>query len=188
MQFELLSIQKKLKKTVVFITHDINEAFKLGDRVGIMKDGKIVQIDSPEEMSTHPADSYVEDFIEGADKSQVLTVKNVMIKPRSLVKERDSLKTALRQMRSNDVSSVYCVDNDMHFLGIVLINDVIQAMQENKALKEIIISDIETTSEDIAISEIIPIASETRYPIAVLDEEKKLKGLVSKATILSSVH
>lgn len=188
MQFELLSIQKKLKKTVVFITHDINEAFKLGDRVGIMKDGKIVQIDNPEEMSTHPANSYVEDFIEGADKSQVLTVKNVMVKPRSLVKEKDSLKTALRQMRSNDVSSVYVVDNEMKFLGIILINDVVQAMQENKALKEIIISDLLTTSEETPISEIIPIASETRYPIAVLDEDQKLKGLVSKASILSSVH
>lgn len=188
MQFELLSIQKKLKKTVVFITHDINEAFKLGDRVGIMKDGRIVQIDNPEEMSTHPANSYVEDFIEGADKSQVLTVKNVMVKPRSLVKEKDSLKTALRQMRSNDVSSVYVVDKEMKFLGIILINDVVQAMQENKALKEIIISDILTTSEETPISEIIPIASETRYPIAVLDEEQKLKGLVSKASILSSVH
>lgn len=188
MQFELLSIQKKLKKTVVFITHDINEAFKLGDRVGIMKDGRIVQIDNPEEMSTHPANSYVEDFIEGADKSQVLTVKNVMVKPRSLVKEKDSLKTALRQMRSNDVSSVYVVDKEMKFLGIILINDVVQAMQENKALKEIIISDLLTTSEETPISEIIPIASETRYPIAVLDEEQKLKGLVSKASILSSVH
>ncbi len=188
MQFELLSIQRKLKKTIVFITHDINEAFKLGDRVGIMKDGRIIQIDDPEEMSTHPADSYVEEFIDSADKSQVLTVKNVMVSPRSLVRERDSVKTALRQMKSNDVSSVYVVNSEMKFLGAILINDAVTAMQENRSLKDIIVSDIQTTCEETAISEIIPIATEARYPIAVLDEEGHLKGIVSKASILSSVQ
>ena len=76
MQFELLQIQRKLKKTVIFITHDIDEAFKLGDMVAIMKDGKLIQTDTPEQMSAHPADEYVEAFINNADKSKVLSVHN----------------------------------------------------------------------------------------------------------------
>ena len=88
-------IQRKLRKTVIFITHDIDEAFKLGDTVAIMRDGKLVQVDTPEHMSTHPADEYVEAFINNADKSKVLSVQNVMIVPKALVRLEDSPEHAL---------------------------------------------------------------------------------------------
>ena len=72
MQFELLTIQRKLDKTIVFITHDINEAFKIGDRVAIMRDGEVIQVATPEEMSENPADDYVKQFIDSADKLKLL--------------------------------------------------------------------------------------------------------------------
>ena len=81
MQFELLSIQKKLKKTIIFITHDINEAFKLGDKVAIMKDSRLIQLDTPENMSANPADDYVRQFIDSADKTKVISVKQIMFNP-----------------------------------------------------------------------------------------------------------
>ncbi len=78
MQFELLTIQRKLDKTIVFITHDINEAFKIGDRVAIMRDGgEVIQVATPEEMSENPADDYVKQFIDSADKTQVISVKKM---------------------------------------------------------------------------------------------------------------
>ena len=89
MQFELLSIQEKLNKTVVFITHDIDEAFKLGNTVAIMRDGKLIQTATPEEMSSNPADDYVRDFINSADKSQIYSVKNIMQTPSCMVHARD---------------------------------------------------------------------------------------------------
>ncbi|NLL82023.1 MAG: betaine/proline/choline family ABC transporter ATP-binding protein, partial [Tissierellia bacterium] len=101
MQFELLSIQRKLGKTIVFITHDINEAFKLGDRVAIMKDGEVIQVATPEEMSSNPADDYVKQFIDSADKAQVISVKNAMSTPNSIVRLKDTPNYAINMMRSN---------------------------------------------------------------------------------------
>ena len=100
MQFELLSIQRKLDKTIVFITHDINEAFKIGDRVAIMKDGEVIQIATPEEMSANPANDYVKRFIDSADKTQVISVKNVMTPPNSIVRIKDNPSFAIKTMKT----------------------------------------------------------------------------------------
>src|SRR5699024_7357684 len=122
MQFELLTIQKKLDKTIVFITHDINEAFKIGDRVAIMKDGEIIQIATPEEMSENPATDYVKQFIDSADMTQVISVENVMITPNSMVRPKDNLSFAIKTMRRNGVSSAYVVGERMKLYGVVTID------------------------------------------------------------------
>lgn len=187
MHFELLSIQRKLGKTVIFITHDINEAFKLGDKVAIMKDGKIVQIDTPENMSTNPVDDYVKKFIDSADKTKVLSVKNIMITPSCLVRENDSLKNAIREMQQNSVSTAYAVDSRMVYKGIVSIDDALRAGKENLKLFDVINKDVMTTSEDTLLSEILPMAAEAKYPIAVLNGGGVLKGIVTKTSVLSSL-
>ena len=187
MQFELLSLQRKLEKTVIFITHDINEAFKLGDTVAIMRDGKIIQIDTPENMSTNPADDYVRKFIDSADKTKVLSVKNIMITPSCLVRENDSVKIAIREMQHNSVSSAYAVDSKMRYKGIVTIDDAINANKENTKVSDLIKKGPITANEDTHISDILPIAAETKYPIAITDEEGILKGIVTKTSVLSSL-
>ncbi len=103
MQFELLTIQRKLDKTIVFITHDINEAFKIGDRVAIMKDGEVIQVDTPERMISHPKTEYVKRFIDSADKTQVISVRNVMITPSSLIRLKDNPQLAIKAMKDNGV-------------------------------------------------------------------------------------
>jgi len=187
MQFELLSIQRKLGKTIIFITHDINEAFKLGDRVAIMRDGKIIQVDVPERMSANPADDYVKKFIEGADKTKVFSVKHVMTKPACIVRDKDSPDHAINLMRRNETSSAYVVDNTMRFAGIVTIDAALGARSGSQALSQVLITDIPTTTQDTLISDILPIAAEARFPIAVVDEESRLKGIVSRASVLSSL-
>jgi glycine betaine/proline transport system ATP-binding protein len=187
MHFELLSIQRKLRNTLIFITHDINEAFKLGDTVAIMRDGKVVQIDTPERMSTHPADDYVKKFIDSADKTKVLSVKNIMITPSCLVREDDSAKNAIREMKQNSVSTAYAVDSNMIYKGIVSIDGAVRANKENTKLFDSIIKEVLTVNEDTLISEILPIAAETKYPIAVIDDDGMLKGIVTKASVLSSL-
>lgn len=187
MHFELLSIQRKLGKTVIFITHDINEAFKLGDKVAIMKDGKIVQIDTPENMSTNPVDDYVKKFIDSADKTKVLSVKNIMITPSCLVRESDSPKNAIREMQQNSVSTAYAVDSRMVYKGIVSIDDALRAGKENLKLFDVINKDVMTTCEDTLLSEILPMAAEAKYPIAVLNGGGVLKGIVTKTSVLSSL-
>lgn len=187
MQFELLTIQRKLDKTIVFITHDINEAFKLGDRVAIMRDGELIQVASPEEMSEHPADEYVEQFIDSADKTQVISVRNVMITPNSIVRLRDSLNFAIKTMRTNGVSSAYVVGDKMKLQGVITIDDAIQANREGLTLTDILIRDINTTAPDTLLTDIMSMATSTPFPIAVVDEEGSLKGIVSKVHVLSSM-
>lgn len=187
MQFELLSIQRKLEKTVIFITHDINEAFKLGDKVAIMKDGELIQTTTPEEMSENPANDYVKQFIDSADKTQVISVKNVMITPNSIVRMKDSLNYAINMMRSNSVSSAYVVAEKMRLQGVITIDDAIRANKEKLTIPDILIRDIATTSPDALLSDIISMAAETKYPIAVITGDRNLKGIVSKAQVLSSM-
>lgn len=187
MQFELLTIQKKLNKTIVFITHDINEAFKLGDRVAIMRDGEVIQIDTPEIMSEHPADDYVKQFIDSADKTQVITVKNVMITPNSLIRLKDSLSMAIKSMRNNEVGSAYVVGDKMKLEGVIKIDDAIKASKDGMDIEDILIRDINTASPDTLLTDIIDVAVTTPFPIAVVDDERSLKGIVSKVHVLSSM-
>ena len=187
MQFELLTIQRKLDKTIIFITHDIDEAFKLGDRVAIMKDGELIQVDTPERMTSHPKTEYVKRFIDNADKTQVISVSNVMITPNSLVRLRDNPTLAIKEMRRNGVSSAYVIANQTKFQGVVTLDDCLRAQREGLSLEEILIRNIKTTRPDAMLNDIIVDATETRFPLAVVDDRNNLKGIVSKVHVLSSM-
>lgn len=187
MQFELLQLQRKLEKTVIFITHDIDEAFKLGDTVAIMRDGKIIQVDTPEGMSANPADDYVRAFIKSADKSQVLSVSNIMLTPTALVRERDSVEYAIRVMRQHALSTVYVVDEGLHLNGILTVRDAVRARDSGLSIQQVVQSDLQTVPPDALIADIMPLAAEAPYPIAVVDAENHLLGIVTKASVLSSL-
>jgi len=187
MQFELLQLQRRLEKTVVFITHDIDEAFKLGDTVAIMRDGKVIQIDTPERMSAHPADDYVRRFIESADKSRVLSAKNVMITPASLVRVTDSPAYALGEMRKNGLSTVYVVDEKLRLRGILTIYDALRAHSEKLAVADVMQKEIPVCQPDSLVAEIMPAAAEASYPLAVVDEKDRLVGIVTKANVLAAL-
>ncbi len=187
MQFELLTIQKKLNKTIVFITHDINEAFKLGDRVAIMKDGEVIQIASPEAMSENPANDYVKQFIDSADKSQIIHVRSVMITPNSLIRIKDNLNIAIKSMKNNEVGSAYVVGEKMKLLGVIKIDDAIEARKNNLRIEDILIENINTASPDDLLTDIMDMAVTTPFPIAVVDDDYSLKGIVSKVHVLSSI-
>ena len=187
MQFELLQIQRKLGKTILFITHDINEAFKLGDTVAIMRDGKIVQIDTPAGMSMAPADDYVRAFIESADKANVLSVSSIMATPTCIVREGDDPAIAVREIGREHLSTAYAVDHDMRLLGVVPVDAALQCWREKRPLAEAIQRECVTTSPDVSVRDIMPIAAETRYPIAVVGDDGVLLGIVSRASVLSTM-
>ena len=187
MQFELLSIQRKLEKTVIFITHDIDEAFKLGDMVAIMKDGRIVQVDTPENMSANPADDYVRQFIDSADKSKVMSVGNIMITPSSLVKVTDGPDYALHEMRKNELSTVYVVDDKLKLVGILSIRDAMRARSEGLPISEVLDTNITVTKQDAMVADIMHLSADSPYPLAVVDDENMLTGIVTKASVLASL-
>jgi glycine betaine/proline transport system ATP-binding protein len=187
MQLELLDIQAKLKKTIIFITHDVNEAFKLGDRVAVMKDGQVEQIGTPEEILTEPANEYIEDFIQDIDRSKILQAKHVMFKPSALLFNKDGLKVAVKEMKAHGISSIFVVNKERILQGIITIDDVIHAIKENKKLEEIIKKDYCTTDEETYVQELIPMATEAKYPIAVVDEKEKLSGIIVRTSVLSGL-
>ena len=186
-QFEFLQIQRKLNKTVLFITHDIDEAFKLGDTVAIMRDGRVIQVDTPEEMSANPADDYVRSFIEGADRSQVLTAKNIMTVPTCLIRARNDPAGAIREMSHGNLSSAYVVDDRMRLVGVIPMDAALKCLRDKTPLSEAVEREPVTTTEDTLLSDIIPLAAGTRYPIAVVDPDGVLKGIASRAAVLSSL-
>lgn len=187
MQFELLSLQKKLQKTVIFITHDINEAFQLGDRVAIMRDGRLIQVGSPEEMSASPANDYVQEFIESADKAKVLTVGHVMAAPSCVVSKRDSLDFAIYLMQREGNSTAYMIDEDGRLKGLITIEAAVRGRQRHQSLEEVHWLTAKTTTAETTVREVLPVAANTRYPIAVVDATGHLEGIVTKAAVLSSL-
>ena len=187
MQQELLDIQSRLKKTIIFITHDINEAFKLGDRVAIMKDGVIEQMGTPEEILAAPKNEYIQKFVQDIDRSRILQAKNIMFKPSALVSLKDGLKVAIKEMEQSGISSIFVLDHDRRLLGLITIDDAIDALRANKSLKDILKKDYFTTSPEAYMQELIPFATETKYPIAVVDEHEKLLGIIVRVTVLSNL-
>lgn len=187
MQQELLDIQSRLKKTIIFITHDINEAFKLGDHVAIMKDGIIEQIGTPEEILATPKNDYIKTFVSDIDRSRVLQAKNIMFKPSTVVSVKDGLKIAIKEMEQSGLSTVFVVDNERRLLGLVTIDDAIKALKENRRLADILKDNYSTTDPETYVQELIPIATESKYPIAVVDEDKKLLGIIVRVSVLSSL-
>lgn len=187
LQIELLEIQAKLKKTIIFITHDVNEAFKLGDRVAVMKDGQIVQTGTPEEILASPANSYIEEFVQDIDRTKVIQAKNAMIKPDPLITEKDGLRLAIQRMRNHSISSIFVVNQDRILQGIITIDDAVEAQRNNKQIKDILQHDYETTNPETYINDLIPQATRTKYPIAVVDNSNKLSGIIVRVSVLSAL-
>lgn|SRR5699024_8581262 len=187
MQLELLEIQDRLQKTIIFITHDVNEAFKLGDRVAVMKDGRIVQVGTPEEIIEMPANDYIAEFIKDIDRSKVFQAEHVMIKPNALVSLKDGLNVAIKEMEENGISSVFVVDRSRRLQGIVTIDDAIKGIKEKKQLIDVLKQDITIVDRAEYVSDLIPKALESAFPLAVVDDDHKLLGLILRVHVLSGL-
>lgn len=188
MQEELSELQSNMQKTIVFITHDLDEALKLGDRIAIMKDGQIVQLGTPEEILTTPCTEYVANFVNGVDRSRVLKAENIMIRPSALVKETDGPRLALRKMKEEELSSIFVVGEGRTLRGIVTVDRAVEAVnKKEKDLRNIIDEDIPLTSPDVTLLDLIPMAITAKVPIAVVNENRKLLGIIVRVSVLSGL-
>lgn len=187
MQLELLDLQERLQKTIIFITHDVNEAFKLGDRVAVMKDGRVVQVGTPDEIIEEPKNDYISEFIKDIDRSKVFQAEHVMIKPNALVSMKDSLQVAIKEMNEKGLSSVFVVDSEQHLKGIVTIDDAIKGIKEKQSLEDVMKKDVTTVQEEEYVNDLIPKALESSFPLAVTDENNKLNGLILRVHVLSGL-
>ena len=176
LQFELLRIQEQTGKTIIFITHDI------------LRDGRMIQLDTPEKMLSAPANDYVRRFIDSVDTTKVLTVKHIMTVPGSVIKKTDGANVALNSMRASGVSSAYVVSDYMHFDGIITLEGALSVRDGKKTFEEAIIREVPFVRNlDAPVSSIVPLAAKTQYPLAVVDEHDVFRGIVTKASVLSSL-
>ncbi len=188
MQDELLELQASMQKTVVFITHDLDEALKLGDRIAILgPGGTLRQIGTPEDILTQPADDYVERFVENVDRARVLTAGSLMRKAHPVIVPKDGPSVAVRRMEQLGSSTVFAIDHKGALRGVVHIEDAVKA-RKGKDLEPIIRADeVYTTQPQTPLSDLVATAFESRYPIAVVDENGKFLGILDRASIMAEV-
>lgn len=188
MQDELMTLQERMKKTIIFITHDLDEALKIGDRIAIMKEGVVVQIGSPEEILDSPADDYVRAFIKDVNRAKILTASAVMKKPDGIVTQKDGIRVAVRKMEEAGISSIFVVDRARTLMGLVTIDDAIEAIKKGETdIYKLLIKDLEITDGDTPLLDLMPVAIRTKYPIAVTDESNKLLGIIVRVSVLAGI-
>lgn len=188
MQEELIDIQEKLQKTIIFITHDLDEALKIGDRIALMKDGEIVQIGSPEEILLSPASDYVARFVENVNRSLALTAASVMVRPRYVVHPKDGPRTALNFMEKHGLSTLFVLDRIGRLRGYISAEDASElAAKGIKDLADIVQDDMPTTYPDTPLADLLDVMAYTKVPIAVIDEEQRLQGTLVRGSVIAGL-
>ncbi len=186
MQEELLELQANVRKTIIFITHDLNEALHIGDHIAIMKDGQLQQVGTGEEILTNPANDYVRTFIGGVDRSKVLTAESIMIPALTTNVMVDGPTVALRKMSDEEVSGLVAVNRSRELLGYLSSEAAVTARRDKTPLTEVV-SDMPTVSLDTLISEIMPIIYDAQTPVAVVDANNRVKGVIIRGAVLEAL-
>ena len=189
MQDELLELQKNQKRTIIFITHDLNESLRLGDRIAIMKDGQVVQVDSGDDILMNPANEYVERFVEDIDRSLVYTAENIMsTTPEYIVKDENTTQSALDHMVKMDISNIIVVEKDMTLVGYLDREEVESAIRNgNTEIEPFIHTTLPTVRPKTLVKNLYDIIHDIDTPVAVIDKEDKLIGIVVRGAVLSAL-
>ncbi|MDV6319222.1 glycine betaine/L-proline ABC transporter ATP-binding protein [Chromohalobacter sp. HP20-39] len=188
MQQELIELQHRMKKTTIFITHDLDEAISIGDRIILLKDGEIVQSGTPEEILTRPADDYVARFVEGVDMSRIFTANSAMRPVRATARDSDGPRTVLRKMSDNGLDSIYVIGRDRTLMGIVNVDEVDAAAKAGKeTISELIQNDFPKAGPDEPMNNLFAMFNDKSYPIAIVDDNQRLLGVVVKGAVLEKL-
>lgn len=185
MQHELVQMQQRLKKTIVFITHDLDEALQLGDRIVLMKDGRVVQFDEPEEILNNPANAYVERFVENVDLSRVLTARSALTRARVVAYPKDGPRTVLHKMNEENYTSMVVVERDYTFRGTIGLDAVDKAAREGAHNIENLIEETPSIRPEMPLTDVINALADWPYSLPVVDEKGECLGVVTRASVIS---
>jgi len=188
MQEEFINLLSVVHKTVLFVTHDLNEALKLGDRIAVMKDGEIVQVGTPDDIVLNPVDDYVTEFARDVPKAKVLWAKTIMEEPGAVVSVGVGIEQALQVMEEKNLSHLFVTDEDGKLKGVVSLNDTRDAVQRGSMdLNQIISTDFPVTKPSRIVEDLVPLAADSDIPIVVTDSKRKLLGIISRGTLLRTL-
>ena len=186
MQDELLQLQASMQKTIVFITHDLHEAIKLGDRIAIMKDGEVVQVGTPEEILTEPANDYVERFVENVGRGRIITASSIMkTKPVVARLKKAGPEAIIRKMREKNLFVLPVVGTDGQFLGEVSLKDVVNLRKQGiKEIDSVVTSEVPSVLESTTVEDMLTLLPKIKQVIPVVSDSNKLLGVVSPSSII----
>ena len=191
MQDELLRLQTELQKTIVFITHDLNEALKLGDRIAIMHDGQVAQIGSPEDIVLRPEDEYVGDFTQDVRLESILNASKVMVAPKATVMGHQGPRAALHTIGSSDGDAAWVVDLRERYLGLLTISNAERALRAGvrrfDEAWEYVNREYRAVPPTTTFDELIPIAMSSDWPIPVVDANDTLIGEVHRSALAEAL-
>ncbi len=193
MQDELLELQDKMQKTIIFVTHDLDEAFRIGDRIAIMKDGRIEQIGSAEDIISKPASDYVRAFVEDMNRAAVLTAGAIMQPTVERAFPGDGPRTILRKIRKNNLTGILMTDTKRHLKGYIRAQELVDYLNKHKdeekvPFDESLLRKPSVVSPDTSMTEVMNTYNDTEFgPVAVVDEENRLQGVIVKGNIISAL-
>jgi glycine betaine/proline transport system ATP-binding protein len=189
MQDLLISLQTELRKTIVFITHDLNEAMRLGDRILLLKDGRTVQLGTGPQILSAPADDYVADFVSDVDRSRVLTAGELLRAPRVTARLGDPTGDLLRALGAEETNGVYVLDDERRVVGVALDSLLARAVQEGRTrlTRQDLVADFATAPPDRALIDLVQLVGRHPVPLAVVDEGGRLLGVVPRAALLDAL-
>ena len=187
MQDLLMTLQRDLQRTVVFVTHDLNEAMRMGDRIMIMRDGRVVQLGTAQEILNTPTDDYISEFIADVDRSRVLTAGMIMQKPLVTATEQDHPEDVLRQLGNVEGVGAYVLDAEGRIAGVTRADLLAAAVgQRRAALGQLVTQEYKAVGADTPIGDICSLVGRHSVPLAVTDPAGKLLGVVPQATLLAA--
>ena len=190
MQDLLVRLQTELHKTIVFITHDLNEAMRLGDRILLLKDGRTVQLGTGPEIISAPANEYVADFVSDVDRSRVLTAADVLREPKIVARLGEAPDEVLRRLGAAESNGVYVLDGDNHVVGVARDDVLAHAVRQGQTrlTEEHVARDQHlTTTSDRPLIDLVHLVGKHPVPLAVLDEQQHLVGVVPRAALLDAL-
>jgi glycine betaine/proline transport system ATP-binding protein len=193
MQDELLNLQEQDQRTIVFISHDLDEALRIGDRIAIMEGGRVVQVGTPEEILQNPADDYVRAFFRGVDPTGVISAGDIVrdTHPTIIVSKEGSLRAAHELLSGSERDHGYVLDPKRRFLGVVSsdsLRETIESGASGQPIKQAFIEGARAVQLDESMQAILPEVASNAWPVPVVDENNKYKGVISKNRFLRTLH
>ncbi|PLX67718.1 MAG: proline/glycine betaine ABC transporter ATP-binding protein ProV [Denitrovibrio sp.] len=191
MQDELIKLQSKSKRTVIFISHDLDEAMRIGDRIAIMEGGRVVQVGTPEEILQNPADDYVQAFFRGVDPTNILTAGDIARKTQVTIIRHpaEGPRAALQRLTSHDRDFGYVVDRDNKYVGVVSVEGLQNIVDSSeKKFDDAFIKDAVAVQASDSLQDILPIVAANPWAVPVLNDDKEYIGVISKNTFLKTLH
>jgi len=188
MQDELLEMQKTMNKTIIFITHDLNESLRLGSRIAIMKDGEVVQIGTGEEILSNPANEYVTRFVEDIDRTKVYTAEHIMEDPTAVTQVMEKPSVALQMMEDEGMSNILVVDDQQQLVGYVT-HEEVEKLHDNDhdTISSAIQSDVPEVSSGVLIDDLFDVIHESETPVAVTDKDGKIEGVIVRSNVIGAM-